>query len=96
MVDRQRGTLRVEVQIERPDGLLWPDMSARITPRTADNGVLNADAVVEAAQIFVDADLLETHHPGDFPADQDRRLSRPGMGSMYRVPERKRIHDFTG
>ncbi|HEX4353342.1 MAG TPA: hypothetical protein VHZ95_10515, partial [Polyangiales bacterium] len=28
---------------------------------------------------------------GDFPADQERRLSRPGIGSLYRVPERKRI-----
>ena len=30
-VDRQKGTLRVEVQIERLDEFLWPDMSARIT-----------------------------------------------------------------
>jgi multidrug efflux pump subunit AcrA (membrane-fusion protein) len=30
-VDRQKGTLRIEVQIEKPDDLLWPDMSARIT-----------------------------------------------------------------
>lgn len=30
-VDRQKGTLRVEVQIESPDERLWPDMSARIT-----------------------------------------------------------------
>ena len=30
-VDRQKGTLRVEVQIEEPDDRLWPDMSARIT-----------------------------------------------------------------
>ena len=30
-VDRQKGTLRVEVQIEKPDEFLWPDMSARIT-----------------------------------------------------------------
>ena len=30
-VDRQKGTLRVEVQVEAPDDLLWPDMSARIT-----------------------------------------------------------------
>jgi multidrug efflux pump subunit AcrA (membrane-fusion protein) len=28
-VDRQKGTLRVEVQIEKPDDFLWPDMSAR-------------------------------------------------------------------
>jgi RND family efflux transporter MFP subunit len=30
-VDRQKGTLRVEVQIEKLDDFLWPDMSARIT-----------------------------------------------------------------
>jgi RND family efflux transporter MFP subunit len=30
-VDRQKGTLRVEVRIEEPDERLWPDMSARIT-----------------------------------------------------------------
>jgi RND family efflux transporter MFP subunit len=30
-VDRQKGTLRVEVRIEEPDDRLWPDMSARIT-----------------------------------------------------------------
>jgi HlyD family secretion protein len=30
-VDRQKGTLRVEVQIEHLDDYLWPDMSARVT-----------------------------------------------------------------
>jgi RND family efflux transporter MFP subunit len=30
-VDRQKGTLRVEVRIEEPDDALWPDMSIRIT-----------------------------------------------------------------
>jgi RND family efflux transporter MFP subunit len=30
-IDRQKGTLRIEVQITKPDDLLWPDMSARIT-----------------------------------------------------------------
>jgi RND family efflux transporter MFP subunit len=30
-IDRQKGTLRIEAQIEQPDDLLWPDMSARIT-----------------------------------------------------------------
>jgi RND family efflux transporter MFP subunit len=30
-VDRQKGTLRVEVQIEHPDDHLWPDMSVRVT-----------------------------------------------------------------
>jgi len=30
-IDRQKGTLRIEVQIAQPDDHLWPDMSARIT-----------------------------------------------------------------
>lgn len=30
-IDRQKGTLRVEVQIEEADDHLWPDMSVRIT-----------------------------------------------------------------
>jgi RND family efflux transporter MFP subunit len=30
-VNRQKGTLKVEVRIEAPDGLLLPDMSARVT-----------------------------------------------------------------
>ena len=29
-VDKQKGTLRIEAQIEKPDEQLWPDMSARI------------------------------------------------------------------
>jgi len=40
-IDRQKGTLRVEVQIEQPDDYLWPDMSARITfvePLATDGG----------------------------------------------------------
>jgi glycerol-3-phosphate O-acyltransferase len=66
-------------------------MDARVTPRTAVNGELRDEAIQEAIQMFIDAELLETHRPGDFPADQERRLSRPGIGSLYRVPERKRI-----
>jgi RND family efflux transporter MFP subunit len=30
-IDRQKGTLRVEAQIAKPDEFLWPDMSARVT-----------------------------------------------------------------
>jgi glycerol-3-phosphate O-acyltransferase len=66
-------------------------MDARVTPRTATHGELRDEAIQEAVQMFVDADMLETHRPGDFPTQQERRLSRPGIGSLYRVPERKRI-----
>ncbi|MET0388176.1 MAG: 1-acyl-sn-glycerol-3-phosphate acyltransferase [Polyangiales bacterium] len=67
------------------------ESNARITPRTATDGMLNEEAMVEAAQMFIDADLIECERPGDFAADGDRRSTRPGSGAMYRVPERKRI-----
>jgi glycerol-3-phosphate O-acyltransferase len=66
-------------------------MDARVTPRVASGGELREEAIQDAVQMFVDAELLETHRPGDYPADQERRMSRPGVGSLYRVPERKRI-----
>jgi RND family efflux transporter MFP subunit len=41
-VDRQKGTLKVEVRITKPDALLLPDMSARLTflaaPQAGDGG----------------------------------------------------------
>ncbi len=45
-VDRQKGTLRVEVQIEKPDDHLWPDMSARITFLEPLQGTPGAAAVL--------------------------------------------------
>jgi hypothetical protein len=66
-------------------------MDARVTPRTAVNGELREESIQDAVQMFVDAELLETHRPGDFPADQERRMTRTGIGALYRVPERKRI-----
>jgi glycerol-3-phosphate O-acyltransferase len=65
-------------------------MNARITPRTAVDGVLNETAIADAARMYVDAELLETHQPGEF-SDAERSAIRPGPGCMYRVPERKRI-----
>ena len=56
-VDRQKGTLRVEVQIEKPDDFLWPDMSARITftePLPAADG--HAGVLVPRAAIHGDGD----------------------------------------
>jgi glycerol-3-phosphate O-acyltransferase len=67
------------------------EMDARITPRTAAHGQLNDGAILEATQMFIDAEMLESHRPGDFSAARDHRSSVPGVGAMYRVPERKRI-----
>lgn len=64
---------------------------ARITPRTALHGVLRPEAVREAAQMFVDAELIEVHDGGDGSIPIDRREVPVGDGMRYRVPERKRI-----
>jgi RND family efflux transporter MFP subunit len=48
-VDRQKGTLKVEVQIEAPDDKLLPDMSARITFLAADKPAEKSEPTVLAA-----------------------------------------------
>jgi glycerol-3-phosphate O-acyltransferase len=90
--DEQR-TVSHEELIVRAQHLLrvLAEMNARVAPRCERDGLVSEDAIIEAAQMFVDGDLLETHRPGDFPAESERRTSRPGVGTMYRVPERKRI-----
>src|SRR5262249_44645483 len=45
-VDKQKGTLRFEVQIEKPDENLWPDMSARITFLEPPQGTPGAEVVL--------------------------------------------------
>jgi glycerol-3-phosphate O-acyltransferase len=64
---------------------------ARITPRTALHGVLRPEAVREAAQMFVDAELIEVHDGGGELVSVERRELPIGEGARYRVPERKRI-----
>jgi glycerol-3-phosphate O-acyltransferase len=93
LLSDERRSLSHEELIFRCQRLLkmLNELQARVTPDTARDGSLNEDALLDATQMFVDAELIEIHHPGDFPAEHDRRLTRPGVGSMYRVPERKRI-----
>jgi glycerol-3-phosphate O-acyltransferase len=93
LLSDERRSLSHEELIFRCQRLLrvLSELSARVTPRTETEGVLNEETLLESTQMFVDAELIEIHRPGDFPAEQDRRLNRPGVGSMYRVPERKRI-----
>ncbi|MDD9939445.1 MAG: 1-acyl-sn-glycerol-3-phosphate acyltransferase [Myxococcales bacterium] len=64
---------------------------ARITPRTATAGRLRQESIREALQLFVDAELLEAHAPGDDLSGHERRSHRTGQGVLYRVPERTRI-----
>jgi glycerol-3-phosphate O-acyltransferase len=66
-------------------------MGARITPRTAYGAQLREDAIREAVQMFVQADMLEVHIPGEHDYGPKSR-DRVGPGALYRVPERKRVH----
>jgi glycerol-3-phosphate O-acyltransferase len=66
-------------------------LGARVTPTAATAGELRADAIREAAQMFVDAELLESYDPAYDALTQDRRGNATGRGVFYRIPERKRI-----
>ena len=59
-VDRQKGTLKVEVHILQPDGKLLPDMSARVTFLQPPETVTADEAVV-----LVPADALHRTTAGD-------------------------------
>ena len=65
-------------------------MNARVTPRTAVDGELREEAIFEAVQMFVDAEVIEIQRPGE-TAQKERRDKNSGDGSFYRIPERKRI-----
>jgi glycerol-3-phosphate O-acyltransferase len=93
LLSDERRSLSHEELLQRCRHLLrvLTDMKARLTPRVAADGELRDEAIFEAVQMFVDAELLETHRPGDFPSERERRTHRAGVGALYRVPERKRI-----
>lgn len=59
-VDRQKGTLRVEVQIEKPDDFFWPDMSARIT------FLEKVEAPAGAGAVLVPESAVRTDDAGSF------------------------------
>jgi glycerol-3-phosphate O-acyltransferase len=61
-------------------------MGARVTTRTASRaGVLREEAIREAAQMFLDAELLEAH------GAEGARAEKAGPGVAYRIPDRKRL-----
>jgi glycerol-3-phosphate O-acyltransferase len=66
-------------------------MGARITSRTAVGDGLREESIREAVQMFVEADMLEVHIPGEHLQGAERRGESCGPGAMYRVPERKRV-----
>lgn len=89
--DRRR-SVEAEELMRRCQNLitLLDGMGARITRRTALHGKLRPEAIREALQMFVDAQLLEAHELDDSNISEPRRRGREGRGVLYRVPERKR------
>jgi RND family efflux transporter MFP subunit len=75
-VDRQKGTLRVEVQVERPDDFLWPDMSARIT------FLDDVPAADGRAAMLVPRSAVRTDGAGNFVwVVRDDRVARTLVGT---------------
>jgi glycerol-3-phosphate O-acyltransferase len=102
--DRRRSIAHEEL-VERCRKLVrvLSAMGARVTPQTAflppvektdrrtPEPLLRAEAIHEAVQMFVEAELLESFRPGDSMVPVERRERHSGDGLVYRVPERKRI-----
>ena len=86
-----------EQLLERCSKLLWVlrQLGARVTSATADAaGPLRSESILEAVQMFVEAELVEAYPPqtaADGPRPRLRRLSQAGPGARYRVPGDKRL-----
>lgn len=88
-VDRQKGTLKVEVKILEPDDKLLPDMSARVTflgePPTT-------DAAAEQKVVLVPAAALRRDNEGSFVwRVADGRLQRTAVETAGDVGDRVRV-----
>jgi glycerol-3-phosphate O-acyltransferase len=67
-------------------------MEARVGPALATNtGVLRPDAVREAAQMFVDAGMVEVHSASELLTGRRRRKARAGTGMVYTIVEDRRV-----
>ncbi len=66
---------------------------ARTAPALATNtGVLRREAIREAAQMFVDADVIEVHSTFDLSPRRDRGgKPHAGPGAIYTIVENKRV-----
>jgi len=62
-VDRQKGTLRVEVRVQRPDGNLLPDMSARVV--FLSDAQVDADTTEPETVVLVPAAAVQRDERGD-------------------------------
>lgn len=93
----KRGTPHEEL-VERSERFLvvLRAMSARVSPSLVDEaGALRPDALTEAAQMFIEAELLDASAPGAEDAPRRRRRRRRAMpagpGAIYVVPDEHRL-----
>ncbi|HEX2882038.1 MAG TPA: 1-acyl-sn-glycerol-3-phosphate acyltransferase [Polyangiaceae bacterium] len=88
----QRG-LPHEKLIRRCNRLLktLQSMGARCTPALlTSSGELRAEAIREAAQMFIDGELMDSHGIGESGLGGLRRRQVAGNGRVYTIPEQKR------
>jgi glycerol-3-phosphate O-acyltransferase len=88
----KRGILHEEL-VERASRLLavLDRLGARISPAIATaSGALHPEAVREAIQMFVDAEMVEAHLPGEPEATRKRKV-RAGEGVIYTTMQGKRL-----
>lgn len=87
-VDRQKGTLKVEVQILEPDDKLLPDMSTRVTflAESPPPGEATRDAVL------VPPGALQRDGEGDFVwVVEDGHVRRAGVATAGEIDGRVRV-----
>ncbi len=88
----KRGILHEEL-VQRSDKLLGvlARLGARVSqPVATSSGALRPEAVREAVQMFVDAEMLEAHLPGEPEATRKHKV-RAGDGVIYTTVQDKRL-----
>ncbi len=91
----KRGISHEEL-IERCTKLLGVlrSMDARVSPTlVTPSGALRPDSIREAAEMFVEAEMLAVHVPGDVETARGRKPRRvhAGPGTVYTVPDERRL-----
>jgi glycerol-3-phosphate O-acyltransferase len=94
--DHRRGIEHSEL-IERCRQLLHLPLQlrARLTPSLlGSDGALREQAIADAIEMFLEAGALDSRlatEPGKKPKKSGKRRAPVGLGTVYRVPERKRL-----
>jgi glycerol-3-phosphate O-acyltransferase len=96
LLSHTRRGIALSELVERCSKLLGVlrELEARVSPALAtSSGALRPDAIREAAQMFLEAELLAVHRPGDLEAAQDgrRRKQEVDEDSILTLVEERRL-----